>query len=241
MQEECEANPAREGQVNVVFLQREDDHIAIKERVGFGTIENNLCVSLAVKPNTQINIYTEDNEGWLFLYNMVPTKYKGIIKHVKAKLGCTEYINLIEAKIPCFYPPEGLVVLDGDVVKNDHYYHVASKLILLPGPKSPEQLVADWINGLSDRDPFWKSINVGYNRQFCFQNYHYNDLIDRTKAKAWFQSQCVKDLWGITGHKMMKHWKKSHLAEVDSFVEGFKQMIARIINERGMKGEEFGL
>lgn len=241
LQEECESSKVRKGQVNVIFLIREDDHINIKERVGYGTIENNLCVSLAEKPNTKVNVYTEDNEGWLFVYNMVPPKYKSIIKHVKAKLGYKEYINLIEAKIPSFYPPEGLVILDGDVEKNEHYNHVASKLILLPGPKSPEHLVADWINGLSDRDPFWKAINVDYTRQFCFQDYHYNDLTDRAKAKAWFQSQCVKDVWGTTAHKMMKHWKKSHQAEVKAFVEDFKRMIGRIIKERGMKLEEFGL
>ena len=241
LQEECEANRARKGQVNVVFLIREDDHIAIKERVGYGTIENNLCVSLAESPNTKVNIYTEDNEGWLFVCNMVPSTYKSIIKHVKAKLGCTEYINLIEARIPSFYSPEGLVVLDGDVDKNEHYSHVASKVLLLPGPKSPEQMVAEWINGLSDTDPFWKSVNAGYSRQYCFQTYHYADLTDRNKAKAWFQSQCAKELWGTTAHKMMKYWKKAHQTEVDTFVSDFKKMISIIIKERGMSPEEFGL
>ena len=241
LQEECDANVARKGQVNVVFLIREDKHIAIKEQVGYGTVENNLSMSLAQKPNTQVNIYTEDNEGWLFMYNMVPAKYKSIIKHVDAKLGCTEYINLIEAKIPCFYSPEGLVVLDGDVDKNEHYRHVASKILMLPGPKSPEQMVADWIQGLSDTDPFWKSINPGYTRQYCFQDYHYPTLNNREKAKAWFQSQCTKDIWGKTGHKMMKYWKKSHKNEVDSFVDSFTKMIKRIVAERGMSPEEFGL
>ena len=241
LQEECESSRARKGQVNVVFLIREDDHIAIKERVGYGTIENNLCVSLAESPNTKVNIYTEDNEGWLFVWNMVPSKYKSIIKHVKAKLGCAEYINLIEARIPSFYSPEGLVVLDGDVEKNEHYNHVVGKVLLLPGPKSPEQMVADWINGLSDIDPFWKSINPGYSRQYCFQTYHYADLTDRNKAKAWFQSQCMKEVWGVTAHKMMKHWKRAHQTEVDTFVTNFKKMISRIIKERGMLPEEFGL
>lgn len=241
LQEECEANRARKGQVNVVFLIREDDHIAIKERVGYGTIENNLCVSLAESPNTKVNIYTEDNEGWLFVWNMVPSTYKSIIKHVKAKLGCTEYINLIEARIPSFYSPEGLVVLDGDVDKNEHYSHVVSKVLLLPGPKSPEQMVAEWINGLSDTDPFWKSVNAGYSRQYCFQTYHYADLTDRNKAKAWFQSQCAKEVWGTTAHKMMKYWKKAHQTEVDTFVSDFKKMISKIIKERGMSPEEFGL
>lgn len=241
LQEECEGKRERKRQVNVVFLEREDDHIAIKERVGFGTIENNLCVSLEKAPNTKVNIYTEDNEAWLFMYNMVPAKYKSIIKHVKAKLGCTQYINLIEAKIPSFFPPEGLVVLDGDVEKTEHYNHVASKIILLPGPKSPEQMVADWINGLSDADPFWKSINRGYSRQYCFQDYHYAELTDRTKAKAWFQSQCTKEIWGTTASKMMKYWKKSHQDLVDAFVADFEKMIKRIIKERGMSPEEFGL
>ena len=241
LQDECDANRARKGQVNVVFLKREDEQIAIKERVGFGTIENNLCVSLAEKPNTQINIYTEDNEGWLFVYNMVPSKYKSIIKHVNAKLGCTEYINLIEARIPSFYPPEGLVVLDGDVDKNEHYNHVAGKILLLPGPKSPEQMVAEWINGLSDRDPFWSSINPGYSKQYCFQDYHYAELSDRIKSKAWFQSQCTKDIWGTKAHKMMKYWKKSHKDDVEAFVNEFTKKINLIIRERGMMPEEFGL
>ena len=241
LQDECEANRARKGQVNVVFLKREDNHIAIKEHVRYGTIENDLCVSLAVKPNTQVNIYTEDNEGWMFVYNMVPSKFKSVIKHVDAKLGCKEYINLIEARIPSFYPPNGLVVLDGDVDKNEHYNHVANKILLLPGPKSPEQLVADWINSLSDTHPFWKSINIGYTRQFCFQDYHYPELNDRVKAKAWFQSQCPKEIWGNKAHKMMKYWKKDHHDEVEAFAESFVKMIKRIISERGMSLEEFGL
>ena len=241
LQTVCEENRARKGQVNVVFLKREDNHITIKEHVGYGTIENNLCVSLAEKPNTKVSVYTEDNEGWIFLYNLVPSKYKSIIKHVSAKLGCTEYINLIEARIPSFYAPEGLVVLDGDVEKNEHFSRVAGKVLLLPGPKSPEQMIADWINDLSDTDPFWESINPGYTRQFCFQHYHYADLNNREIAKAWFQSQCVKNVWGTTAHRMMKFWKRSHKSEVDVFVKGFEKMMSLIIKSRGMMPEEFGL
>ena len=177
------------------------------------------------------------------MYNMVPAKYKSIIKHVNAKMSCSEYINLIEAKIPNFYPPEGLVVLDGDVDKdkNKHFNHVVGKLLLLPGPKSPELMVADWINGLSDANPFWESINPGYGKQYCFQDYHYTELNDRVKAKAWFQRQCVKEVWGTTAHRMMRFWKKDHMDEVKVFVKKFTLMINRIIKERGMMPEEFGL
>ena len=241
LQEECESSRGRKGQVNVIFLERVDDHIGIKERVGYGTIENNLCISLAERPYTQVNIYTEDSEGWFFVYNIVPAKYKKIIKHVNAKLGCAEYINLIEAKIPCFYPPEGLVVLDGDVEKNEHYNHVANKIMLLPGSQSPEQLIADWLNGISDTHPFWKSINPAYTRQYCFQSYHYSALSNRDNAKKWFQSQCKKEIWGTKAHKVLKHWKKDHQREVESFVDGFVKMINRIITERGMAPEDFGL
>lgn len=241
LQEECEVNEGRKGQVNVVYLKREDDHITIQENVKYGTLENNLCVALEKAPNTKINIFTEDNEAWLFLTNMLPAKFKKNIKHVTAKLGCGEYINLIEAKMPNFYSPEGLVVLDGDAIGAEHYSRVADKLLLLPGPKSPEQMVADWIHGLSDAHPFWKSINGGYGRQFCFKDYHYQQLTNRDKAKKWFQSQCVKDVWGITAHKMMKYWKKDHKAEVEAFVEDFEKMIKIIIAKRGMAPEEFGL
>lgn len=241
LQDECEANEARKGQVNVVYLEREDDHIAIKEKVRYGTVENNLCMALEKATNTRVNVFTEDNEAWLFMTNILPAKYKKIIKHVSAKLGCSEYINLIEAKMPNFYSPEGLVVLDGDAVNEDHYSRVANKLVLLPGPKSPEQMVADWIQGLSDTHKFWKSINPSYTRQFCFQDHRYPQLTNRDKAKMWFQSQCTTEVWGTTGHKMMKFWKKDNKDKVDAFVTDFDAMIKRIISERGMALEEFGL
>lgn len=241
LQEECDSVAARKGQVNVVFLKRIDDHIEIKERVGYGTIENNLCVALAKKTNTKINIYTEDNEGWLFVYNLVPSKYKSLLKHVRAKLGCLEYVNLIEANIPSFFPPEGLVVLDGDVERTEHFNRVEKQLVLLPGSQPPELLVANWLNELSDSDSFWTSINPGYSKQFCFQEYHYQDLKNREKAKAWFQSQCKTEIWGATANKMMKRWKKDNKDLVCIFVRSFTKMVDRIIKERGMSPEEFGL
>ena len=246
LQEECDANEARKGQVNVLFLKREDDKITIKEHVGYGTIENNLCVSLAAKPNTQLNIYTEDNEGWLFLYNMLPSKYRSIVKHVNAKLSCTGYVNLIEAKIPNFLPPEGLVVLDGDVERNEHFNRVAGKLMLLPGPLSPERMVAKWLYELSDADSFWNSINPGYTKQYCFQHYRYSDVVttDKSKreiAKVWFQSQCTKEIWGTKAQKLMKRWKKDNQELVDSFMNEFTELVKSIIKERGMMLEEFGL
>ena len=241
LQDECEANEARKGQVNVVYLEREDSHIVIKENVRYGTVENNLCMALEKAPNTKVNIFTEDNEAWLFMTNMLPAKYKKIIKHVPAKLGCGEYINLIEAKMPNFYSPEGLVVLDGDAIGEEHYRRVSSKLVLLPGPKSPEQMVADWIQGLSDTHKFWKSMNNGYTRQYCFKDHRYSQLTNREKAKMWFQSQCTSEVWGTTAYKMMKYWKKDNKDKVDAFVADFEKMIKRIIKERGMSPEEFGL
>ncbi len=241
IQDECEANEARKGQVNVVYLEREDDHIAIKENVRYGTVENNLCVALEKPTNTKVNIFTEDNEAWLFMLSMLPTKYRSILKHVPAKLGCGEYINLIEAKMPNFYSPEGLVVLDGDAINKEHYNRVAKKILLLPGPKSPEQMVADWIQGLSDAHQFWKSINSGYSRQFCFKDHRYSQLKDREKAKMWFQSQCKTDVWGTNAQKMMKFWKSENKDKVETFVAAFDRMIKKIIAERGMDPAEFGL
>ena len=133
------------------------------------------------------------------------------------------------------------MVLDGDVDKNEHYKHVSSKLLLLPGSKSPEQLIADWINRISDLHPFWKSINPGYTRQYCFQTYHFSDMNNRERAKAWFQSQCTKEIWGTKAQKMMKFWKKDNTAEVETFVSAFSKMINRVIAERGMSPSDFGL
>jgi|GEM_PF-3067237 len=57
----------------------------------------------------------------------------------------------------------------------------------------------------------------------------------------WFQSQCTKDVWGTTAYKMMKYWKADHKADIDAFNKRFEKMIRKIIKERGMSLEEFGL
>ena len=39
----------------------------------------------------------------------------------------------------------------------------------------------------------------------------------------------------------MKYWKKDHKVEVDAFVADLEKMIKKIIAERGMSPEEFGI
>lgn len=242
LQEECSKSPARKQHVNVVSLRRMDNHIQIRENILYGTIKSNLCLILQPRAKTTIDVYTEDNEARLFVKALLPANIKRILKFSKADVGCAEYGNLIEAKVAAFLPPKGLVILDGDVkTKFHHYDKIKNKVILLPGDTALEIFIANWLNSLSDENPFWTSINMGYNKQMCFDGFHSVDFNNLTKAKDWFQRQLKSEVWGTTGSKMFRYWKKTHADEAHKFAEEIEEKVLKIIKMRHMRKEDFGL
>lgn len=101
-----------------------------------------------------INIYFEDREcADLFSALITSRKINKIINKLKdVALGCSEYIKLIERKIPEF-THKSIIVLDGDVPDTEKH----SSVIQLPSILPPDQMIFEFLFNLAPSDNFWKN------------------------------------------------------------------------------------
>lgn len=217
------------GQVQVLYLQKSDGHILLTNIKRYQTIRNRLNATMEIKVPHKLTIYTEDEEDMIFVKNIIPKKWLSKFKFEHSTLGCDHYIDLIQRKTTPFLFPQSCVVLDGDAkekVRKMRWKKIGSpkNVLCLPGSKSPERELAEYLydsDKIMDSDPFWTSLNPDYNRQVCFSDYSYSDIMsDREKAKAWFKSQ--KPIWGKVSNKAIAIWTKDHSKEVESFREELK-------------------
>ena len=107
----------------------------------------------------------------------------------------------------------------------------ADNILILPGNKSPERLLASYLYNLSDVDPLWSKIADGYTKQFCFREYSMEQInaggeLGRQNAKKWFNSQL--EYWGRNGCKVLNPFLSSISEEAQEFRTNFDNMINSI-------------
>jgi hypothetical protein len=78
------------------------------------------------------------------------------------------------------------------------------------------------LNGLPDVNSIWANIGRNYNKQVCFRDYTFNEILgDRDKAKRWFNNQ-KDNYWGRNAHKVINPWIKNNENLVREFIQKFK-------------------
>lgn len=110
----------------------------------------------------------------------------------------------------------------------------ADNILILPGNKSPERLLASYLYNLSDVDPLWSKIADGYTKQFCFREYSMEQInaggeLGRQNAKKWFNSQL--EYWGRNGCKVLNPFLSSISEEAQEFRTNFDNMIKQYIHD----------
>lgn len=221
----------RLGQVNVIYMEKKDNNIISVNNISFNDIQHKLNLTIEKNPlKNKIMTFTEDAEAQIFLKCIIKNKRTPKLNFIKTPLACTNLISLGTQRIPTFVFPKSLVVLDGDVRLESQSFKKASKLknfIILPGDKSPERLLADFLFQLADNSPIWKKVNCHYTKQFVFQNITYNEIMeDRKKAKEWFNNQ--KQYWGRHCSRIINPW-----------IEQNKQIVVNFLSEFDKKIEQF--
>jgi predicted ATPase len=220
----------RKDQIKLVYLKKEDQKIIIDNDIDYQSIEGHLNVSLTGTPIIQkIDVFTEDPEGAIFTKSLLGnnrTKYLRF--HSDIKLGCNNLIELA-SKVPCFQFPKSIVILDNDIpTKQRTKSKKIKNILLLPAPaqKSPEQIISDFLNDLLDADKLWKTIDKTFTKQYCFQDYSYEDVQnDRDKAKKWFNSHL--NLWGRNANKVLNPWKTQNKELVEYFLLKFDELFEK--------------
>lgn len=227
---EIQDEPKRAGQVKLMFLTKEDGQINIKSDTSYNFIKNYLNRTLTGKSKTtKIDLYTEDKEGAIFVKSLIGQKTK-FVNFVDISLGCGNIIQLASVKVPSFSYPNSIIVLDGDVKKNVSQSRSIKKIkniLLLPSDKSPEQLLSEFLNELSDTHSLWKQIDETFDHQLCFQEYSNQEIqTNRELAKKWFNSHL--SIWGRNASKVLNEWKKENKELVIEFNDNFDNLINSI-------------
>src|SRR5690606_16972872 len=210
----------------VIYLQKSDAKVKVLENVSFDVIRNKLNVALAIQPPTKkIPVFTEDNEGEIF-FRAIIKRRSSDLEFINCTLGCDNLIELSRKKIKGFKFPESIIILDGDVKSETSKMRRINQLdniLILPGQKSPERLLAEFLHGLSDESPIWDSIQNGYSKQHVFQDFTLREIeTNRDKAKDWFNSQ--KQFWGRNCANVINPWIESNRSDVESFITEYDKV-----------------
>ena len=225
-------------QAKILYLKKVDDKIAIKQGVNFKGIQLDLNVVAEGnnRKKNRITAYTEDKENILFVKAILKSK-AFVLDFVDVTLPCSTLMELVTKRVPAFIYPYSIVILDGDVRmnKNDlRKINNADNILILPGNKSPERLLASYLYNLSDVDPLWSKIVDGYTKQFCFREYSMEQInaggeLGRQNAKKWFNSQL--EYWGRNGCKVLNPFLSSISEEAQEFRTNFDNMIKQYIHD----------
>lgn len=213
----------RKGQIQLMFLKKVDREIKIIKNINYDFIKNDLNRTLTGHTSiSKIDVYTEDKEGAILLKSLIGQKSR-YLNFIDIPLGCGNLIQLASSKVPSFIFPNSIIVLDGDIKRETNKCNRVKRIkniLLLPTEKSPEQLLSEYLDKLSDKNPIWSSIDKTYDHQLCFRDYSYNEIQNnREKAKEWFKSQI--NIWGRNASKVLNPWKNENKELVDDFNNNF--------------------
>jgi len=223
-------------QVKIIYLKKVDKKIKIQQDIDFNKIRLDLNVIAEGNKfhESKITVYTEDNENILLVKSILGSQAK-ILNFINVTMSCSLLIELVNKKVPAFRSPYSIVILDGDVCSNKadlKKINNADNVLILPGGKSPERLVADYLYNLSDTDPLWKKLPNGYTKQVCFRDISIEQINahgeeGRQNAKRWFNSQLP--YWGRLGCKVLKPCLEIIKSDCDRFVTQFQEMKKKYI------------
>jgi len=221
-------------QIKVIFLKKKDRRIVVENTVHYPAIENHLNITLNAPDARKLKVFTEDKETRLFARALLGTKITRHLKFVDCALGCGNLIDLASRKIPYFIFPHSIIILDGDIRLDKNQLKRANKLknvIILPGKISPERMMANMLNVLSDNDEHWDEDN-GYTKTYCFSDIRPEEIVkDRKKGKEWFNTHLKSKVWGQNASKLFNLWKSNNKEKAVEFVSEFKKLFNKFSDE----------
>lgn len=225
-------------QIKIVYLKKVNDEIEIKQDVDINGIllDLNVVAEGQKRKKSKITTYTEDNENKLFVKAILKSQ-ASILNFVDVTMPCSTLVELIDKRVPAFKRPYSIVILDGDVKGSSSLLRKIQKtdnVLILPGNKSPERLIANFLYNLSDTDSLWHNISNGYTKQLCFREYSFEDVngvgeVSRQDAKKWFNSQLV--FWGRNGSKVLNPFFTSIYKDAENFKAEFGKIITKFIHD----------
>ncbi|OGV35810.1 MAG: ABC oligo/dipeptide transport, ATP-binding protein [Lentisphaerae bacterium GWF2_45_14] len=225
---QLQQDPKIANQVNVVFFEKCDNNIQILENLEFQYIRLRLKVLIEDIIIPKISVFTEDNETIIFAKAILKTKCSRL-NFIKASFSSSNLIELA-SKVPAFKFPHAIIILDGDVKSlKPLMKKIASleNILILPSEQSPERLIANYLNTLSDTSDVWRKIDAQFRKDYCFKDYSISEInADRDKAKKWFNLHLK--YWKTNATKVINPWIAQHGQMANKFLEDFAQLFSKL-------------
>jgi hypothetical protein len=184
-------------------------------------IEGDLMVQSIIQSGRRIPVYAEDNEARWFFKNLA-SENLGFLSIPDVSLGCGELLRLLSGDAQYF--GNVIMLFDGDVtdenIKSNNIAQRTKNVIKLLGNKRPEQVMFEYIMGLTDGHPFLEAGKVAQFSLAYFErrgpNYYPGN--ERSQYKSWFQEhQQLFDMLNL-----YSFWAADNQAEVDNFKADFR-------------------
>jgi hypothetical protein len=203
----------------------------------------------------RVNVYFEDHEGRdLFsavMYRHPANKCLNIFDDVS--LGCSNYIQLVQKKVPEF-SNRSIICLDADVEgKTDGL----NSIVLLPGLLPPDQLIFEYLYNLPADHSIWDNPQK-FNRpvltqiagQLMTMLMITGDMIDlkllvaeyrknnpepkeklRELFKSFYKDPMFQELLGQKKNSPWRCWARDNKSQCDDFTSRFVNQLAKTMNK----------
>lgn len=139
------------------YLKVENKKVVLNNNLSWLEIQEDLHVQSILKEENhfeKIDIFFEDDEAKDFFRRIINDHYrKNFYSLNDAKLGCGNYINLINNNVRLF-SHNSLIILDADVPPKK--IQNLETILLLPGTLSPDQFLFSYLYNLKESDSYWK-------------------------------------------------------------------------------------
>lgn len=213
--------------IKLIYLEKENQKINCLTNISYNEIHDKLLVLARKETEEKITTFSEDDETRCWLKVLLGPQRMKKLKIIDCTIGCKALMDFTRMKIPPFVFPNSIIVLDGDAQGDvQKQAKTLKNYLLLPGTISPERLLAQYLNGLDDKDPLWKSCGKTYSKQFSFKEFSLDEINkDREKAKKWFKSQLP--YWGRNGAKAINAWCNANPGAKPKFISRFDEMVKK--------------
>ena len=219
--------------IELYYLTNANRKLEVKRNPPFMEIESDLMIISAVQNPNKIKIYSEDAEARWFLKKLVDD-YLVYTDELEITIGCDQLINLYCADLQYF--GNTLIILDGDVT-DKQLNHIPKairenlgNILRLPGGKSPEQLLYEYLLSLGPEHDYWIScaqkvfFTWDYFNEHGPQSEDYKQEKERERYKKWF----IDHQPYFEATKLMDYWKRDNPLLVSEFRNEFRNAHNRV-------------
>ena len=210
----------------LVSVTNANGPVEVVQNPPFDAIYNELMATYLTPASRKISVFSEDDEARFFIKKLLE-KYSVRFKLLEVSFGRDQLLRMLTDDFQNF--KQYIYILDGDLDDSDiekYTQKVAPAkvgcILTLPGDKSPEQVIWEYLNQLTSDHAFikWGGLQMGYSKRSIEENGPFSDKYngcekEREKFKQWFNdnTQLVNDVF--------YHWCEDNNQSVEKFVQDF--------------------